>query len=915
MGVFVVVGSSGSRRRRRLWRFAGAEFDEASWTLRVDGQAVALEGKPLEVLHELLLRAGEVVAKEEILDSVWAGVTVVEGSLPTAVSKLRKALGAGQDDVIETVPRIGYRLTSPVKVESIVSPLTPRFSFAPGDTVPGRGQWRLDRPLGDTGAEDVWLARHIKTGDQRVFKFADAPDRLRDLKREAALSRLLFAGLGQAAPLPALLEWNFDASPYFVEYAHGGRDLLSWAAEAGGLAAIPLPQRLAVAARIARAVEAVHGMGVLHKDLKPANILVLGDGDEAAVRLVDFGSGRLLDDTVLDSFAITHPGALEVEPGQADGRSGTAAYRAPELVGDALPTLRSDVYAVGLILYQLVVGDFAASLAPGWEAGVADPLLREDVAAACAGAPEKRLGGAGELAQRLETLDERRRRAAEDDEQKRFLETQRALEDRRRARRPWVRAAAASLVAGVLAASGFAAYAVHQRDQARSAQALSEASYRFLAEDVLASVDPARASSAEETLVQAISRTGGAIEQRFRDRPEVAAYLYGSLARAFDLRSDYANATRYYEAADRAYARAGAADSAEALTVRLQHAAALALSTRPGTLNQARAAIASAEKTLQARRIDEPETTVWLESAKGAAALASDDVPGSRAHFERAYRLVETLPQTFTERQRINFGQRYAFALIRLGEGKAAEETFGALSERMAKLMGPDHADTLLLRLNLAQAYMLQQRSAEAVALTSELLPKMETRLGRDHRHTLLLLAVRQQSLGVLGRYAEAAADGERLWRAAATKDGASSFTAVAGRADVGISQCRAGQLDDGMANLRASLTALRSDLAGRMALDDGIEAAIADCLIQARRWDEAAALLKDIDRTKVAQLVGDPNWGAQVDLALAEIALGRADRARAKALLETARPALSQNKDPFVRQRVAALSQALAAA
>ena len=120
-------GSSSSRRRRRLWRFADAEFDEASWTLRVAGQAVALEGKPLEVLHELLLRAGEVVTKDEILDAVWPGVTVVEGSLATAVSKLRKALGTREDNAIETVPRIGYRLTATVRIESIDSPLAPRF--------------------------------------------------------------------------------------------------------------------------------------------------------------------------------------------------------------------------------------------------------------------------------------------------------------------------------------------------------------------------------------------------------------------------------------------------------------------------------------------------------------------------------------------------------------------------------------------------------------------------------------------------------------------------------------------------------------------------------------------------------------------------------------------------------------------
>ncbi|MDT9170762.1 hypothetical protein, partial [Escherichia coli] len=88
------------------------------------------------------------------------------------------------------------------------------------------------------------------------------------------LSRVVFAGIGPTAPLPALLEWNFDASPYFLEYAYGGRDLIGWANDAGGLAAIPLQQRLAVAADICRAVADVHALGVLHKDLKPANILI-----------------------------------------------------------------------------------------------------------------------------------------------------------------------------------------------------------------------------------------------------------------------------------------------------------------------------------------------------------------------------------------------------------------------------------------------------------------------------------------------------------------------------------------------------------------------------------------------------------------------------------------------------------------
>src|SRR3546814_321754 len=128
-------GTHSSRRRRRLWHFANADFDEASWALRVDGRAVALEGKPLEVLHELLLRAGEVVTKDEILDAVWPGLTVVEGSLATAISKLRKALGGDADAIIATVPRVGYRLVAPVAVNSIDTPLAPRFAFAPGDSV------------------------------------------------------------------------------------------------------------------------------------------------------------------------------------------------------------------------------------------------------------------------------------------------------------------------------------------------------------------------------------------------------------------------------------------------------------------------------------------------------------------------------------------------------------------------------------------------------------------------------------------------------------------------------------------------------------------------------------------------------------------------------------------------------------
>src|SRR6202162_6397148 len=77
----------------RLWRFGECEFDELRLELRVRGATVGLEVKPLEVLRHLLLHAGEVVTKEELLEGVWPDVMVVDGSLATAVSEIRKAMG------------------------------------------------------------------------------------------------------------------------------------------------------------------------------------------------------------------------------------------------------------------------------------------------------------------------------------------------------------------------------------------------------------------------------------------------------------------------------------------------------------------------------------------------------------------------------------------------------------------------------------------------------------------------------------------------------------------------------------------------------------------------------------------------------------------------------------------------------
>ena len=223
----------------RLWRFAQCEFDESSRVLRLNGQPVELESKPLELLYQLLLHAGEVVTKEELLEAVWPGVTVVEGSLATAVSKLRKALEDDAPSLIVTIPRIGYRLGVPVQSKRIAARGSPELGFKPGAPVPGREQWQFVRRMDDSGSSEVWLAEHPKTHESRVFKFAADGVRLKGIKREVTLARFLTESLGDRPDFVRVLEWNFDTPPFYLESEYCGQNLLEWAAGQDGLDRIP----------------------------------------------------------------------------------------------------------------------------------------------------------------------------------------------------------------------------------------------------------------------------------------------------------------------------------------------------------------------------------------------------------------------------------------------------------------------------------------------------------------------------------------------------------------------------------------------------------------------------------------------------------------------------------------------------
>ena len=177
-------------------------------------------------------------------------------------------------------------------------------------------------------------------------------------------------------------------------------------------------------AQVAEALAAAHSVGVLHKDIKPSNILVSErPGGAPRAQLTDFGIGLVQDRSLLQGRNFTVTGftehALTAE------RAGTRLYMAPELLEGKPPTALADIYALGVVLYQVVTGDLMRALAPGWERDVEDELLREDIAWCVEGRPERRLGTAQQLADRLRGLEERR--------------AQRETERRAEARSPWRR--------------------------------------------------------------------------------------------------------------------------------------------------------------------------------------------------------------------------------------------------------------------------------------------------------------------------------------------------------------------------------------------------------------------------------------------------------------------------------------------
>ncbi|MGB1560255.1 MAG: protein kinase domain-containing protein [Sinimarinibacterium flocculans] len=717
------------------WRFGECALNGATLELSVRGRSVKLEPKPLQLLLFLLRHAGEVVTKDELLDGVWPGRVLSDTVLSKAMGRLRQGLDDEAQALIKTVHGYGYRLVAPVSIEAL-SPAAgpPPLLLQLGSRAPHRPGWSLSQFLGSGGFGEVWLGTHDQTRERRVFKYADDAAGLRALKREITLWRVLRATHGERPEFVRLLDWNVEEPPYFTEseYANAG-PLPQWARARGGLEAIPVEQRLELVAQAAQALALAHAAGVLHKDLKPSNLLIEElPGGQPRLKLGDFGSGRVLDAGVLEQLDITRMGFTQSRQ-EGDSISGTPLYMAPELLADQQPTVQSDVYALGVILYQMVIADLRRPLAPGWEQGVADELLREDIASAAAGPVDQRLGDATALVRRLRTLDARREartRLREAEAQRQALQQDMV---RLRARQRLVLAAAAGLGVALITAAGAYVQVRQSRDrtehalhEARIATAQTRAVNDFLVDDLLGQANPFTSGRSDSTVREVLDRAAATVGQRFADQPDRQAAVRLSLGHSYLGIGAYAAAQVQLQQVLSLQSPDARAQEALGVEARLALEQVYLSTDRMDEAEQVMAPLqASGDPDV---RLKGEVSQAWLLHQRGAYETA-------------ATRLAALLPDVetrFRGQPYVSFvRERLATALRDAGQlDEAIAAARQALAEREAQF-GADHPRALEAAYSLGGTLYLADRLDDALEVLDDVHARATSVLGEAHHLSL----------------------------------------------------------------------------------------------------------------------------------------------------------------------------------
>ena len=670
---------------------------------------------------------------------------------------------------------------------------------AGGEPLPTFGPWQVLEVLGDGASGRVYLACRRDLGDGRRVAIktlhhpsASALARF-ELERQALarlehpnIARLYDAGPSEGpGGVPYVVLEHVDGQPIdrYCEQQQLG-----------------LEQRIRLFLEVCRGVQHAHRNLIVHRDLKPANILVDADGRP---RLLDFGIARLLD-------APTGPGGEATQLAEATAR--TPAYASPEQIRGGTITTATDVFSLGIVLYQLLTGQL-----PWGDRGSRHQLER----AICeeeplpAGRRQRRLRGNLEaiLAKALARRPEERYASVE--AFARDLENHLAHLPTlarpggllRRAgltlRRHLGAATAALMFGGALAVfllvlSAQARLLRGERDKAEQALA-------FLVE-VFRAGAPGAENADQLTARQILERAAGRVARELRQQPEAQATLFSAIGAVYFSLGHYREAARLHQDALSRQESFARGDEAALATTRFQLAEALVMA---GEIRQSEQLYREA---LAARRRLLPQAAPELIEIRVGLATALE----SREAMKEAIvlrREIVALTAHAEAGQRLLVLGTLAAALANDRDYEDADQVNNeawALAQRSDDVSTPAFADGLF-EVAVAMSYDLDPRALtlfeRSLAIRRRLLPPDHPRLLESEQSVAAALMNEE-------RWQEARELLEKVTRAKARQLGPSHFLTASAELDLALCIGELGDWDQAVALVEGVLA--RAQAIGR---------------------------------------------------------------------------------------------------
>ena len=448
----------------RIWTFASSEYDEEEARLWIKGEPIKLGERVLLVLKGLLETPGHQKSSVQ-LARIWGPSGSID-SVKDAIRHLRGAFenGGVNGQVIKTIRGIGFQIVVQVEVRNYNAGelLGLLRRNAPAPMFPG---WTLGEQIELRPRSLTWEIH--KDRQVRVVKYAADSARRAAFGREVKAWREIEERLPSQRAYVRVFGAHLSTYPCYIETEFGGIALSSWFDAQSKQNSVPLATRLQIVADLSDALADVHEIDIVHNHVRPTAILIQDPSGDAigssqrkiSVKLANFSMSVIGNPN--RTSALDHPESKSV-PDAASGKGKIGLYTAPENVGGAPGKKSSDVYALGVILYQILCGDFVEPFTPEWEGRVGDPLLIADIAAAAHKDPDRRIS-ARKLAENLRSLSIRREKyAAEIAERARNRAIARAL-DRANLLRPWIVLTILALLTGLCASLWFAHRAYRDR--------------------------------------------------------------------------------------------------------------------------------------------------------------------------------------------------------------------------------------------------------------------------------------------------------------------------------------------------------------------------------------------------------------------------------------------------------------------